>query len=41
MRDQGEQENDENLEELMQDEDDSGFLENEFEKIDRHIDRVK
>ncbi len=47
MRDQGEgenqsdEENDDNLEGLIQNEDDSDYIEREFEKIDRHNERVK
>ncbi len=47
MRDQGEgenqsdEENDDNLEGLIQNEDDSDYIEREFEKIDRHYERVR
>jgi|LauGreDrversion4_2_1035121.scaffolds.fasta_scaffold847123_1 hypothetical protein len=47
MRDQGEgenqsdEENDDNLEGLIQNEDDSDYIEREFEKIDRHNERVR
>ena len=47
MRDQGEgenqsdEENDDNLEGLIQNEDDSDYFEREFEKIDRHNERVR
>ena len=47
MRDQGEgenqsdEENDDNLEGLIQNEDDTDYIEREFEKIDRHNERVK
>ena len=47
MRDQGEEENnsgeenDDNLEGLIQNDDDSDYLDREFERIDRHNDRVR
>ena len=47
MRDEGEEENqsdgenDDNLEGLIQNEDDSDYFEREFEKIDRHNERVR
>jgi hypothetical protein len=47
MNEQGEEENksdeekDDNLEELLQNDDDANSLEREFEKIDRHNERVR
>jgi hypothetical protein len=47
MNEQGEEENksdeekDDNLEELLQNDDDANSLEREFEKIDRHTERVR